>query len=208
MPRLYPALARWLQARREAGPEIDPLRRARLDELAGFLLANRDRPASLVFVCTHNSRRSQMSQAIASALAVASGMGQLQPGSAGTERTRCHPNALAALRRAGFGVGEPTGDADNPRHPLQLGNGIAGPWLYSKRLDEALDGPAPRAAVMTCSSADAGCPVVPGVELRLSLPYDDPKAADESAGADAAYDHCAGMIAAELGVAFPQSSAG
>ena len=31
---------------------------------------------------------------------------------------------------------------------------------------------------MVCSEADEGCPIVPGADFRLALPFDDPKAFD------------------------------
>ena len=33
---------------------------------------------------------------------------------------------------------------------------------------------------MVCNSADQGCPIVSGCDFRLSLPYEDPKAYDDT----------------------------
>ncbi|MDH4283503.1 MAG: hypothetical protein OEV36_12670, partial [Myxococcales bacterium] len=54
------------------------------------------------------------------------------------------------------------------------------------------------AAIMTCSEADQACPAVPGAELRVSLPYDDPKKADGTPDEEAAYDARCLQIATEM----------
>jgi arsenate reductase len=33
-------------------------------------------------------------------------------------------------------------------------------------------------AIMTCTEADGNCPFIPGTELRIFIPYADPKAFD------------------------------
>ena len=33
---------------------------------------------------------------------------------------------------------------------------------------------------MVCDEADAGCPIVPGAAMRISMPFPDPKTADDT----------------------------
>ena len=55
---------------------------------------------------------------------------------------------------------------------------------------------------MVCSDADEACPFVPGAELRLSMPYDDPKAFDGTPMEEAKYDERSRQIAREMFFAF------
>ena len=54
------------------------------------------------------------------------------------------------------------------------------------------------AALMVCTQADEGCPVVLGNDFRLSLPYDDPKAFDETALEAAKYSERARQIGRQM----------
>ena len=54
------------------------------------------------------------------------------------------------------------------------------------------------AAIMTCSSADEGCPFIAGAEVRLPIRYDDPKAFDGTDLMDAKYAERSLEIASEM----------
>lgn len=51
---------------------------------------------------------------------------------------------------------------------------------------------------MTCSRADESCPVVMVADLRVGIPYDDPKAADGTPEESARYDERCKQIATEM----------
>ena len=61
--------------------------------------------ADLIFVCTHNSRRSHMSQLWAQAAALSQGL-DIKAYSAGTETTAFNPRAVKALKTHGFQIDE------------------------------------------------------------------------------------------------------
>jgi arsenate reductase len=61
---------------------------------------------------------------------------------------------------------------------------------------------------MTCSEADRNCPNVVGATLRLPLPYEDPKAADDTPEEAARYDERSLQIATELLYVFSQVRGG
>ncbi len=196
--RLGPALAAYLAARRAEAALILPARRAVLDRLTGWI---GDRlaaggPARLLFVCTHNSRRSHLAAAWAWAAAAAAGIDGVEAFSAGTEATALHTNAAAALERAGFVVER--GAGENPVHILRLAPGGAALEAFSKTLAHRSLPRGGFCAVMTCSDADSACPVVPGAGERVALPYDDPKTADGRPDAAAVYDARAAEIAREM----------
>jgi len=54
------------------------------------------------------------------------------------------------------------------------------------------------AAVMTCSDADENCPFIPGTEMRISLPYVDPKESDGTSHEAKTYDERLFQIATEM----------
>ncbi len=131
--------------------------------------------ASLTFICTHNSRRSQFCEAWAFAAARHYGIEGIQSFSGGTESTAMNPRAVAALQRAGFLVDKDSGHEENPRYALHTGADLPASILFSKKYDDPSNPEEDFCAVMVCSDADEACPIVPGAAARISLPYDDPK---------------------------------
>ena len=109
--------------------------------------------------------------------------------SAGTAPRPSTCGTIAALRAIGFAI-EPTGDEaprgsdglPNPRYRVHLGSGEGQELVeFSKALGDSSLPKRGFAAVMVCDGADAGCPIVPGAALRLSMPFPDPKAFDGTA---------------------------
>jgi arsenate reductase len=153
----------------------------------------------LNFICTHNSRRSQMAQAWSHALA-AEWQLPIASFSGGVEVTACHPNTLAALLRAGF-QGIRTDYGPQPTHWIQWNNSqpLA---LFSKSFDHPSNPTQNFIAIMTCSEADENCPFIPRTDHRIPLRYEDPKAWDGTPEVDAAYDRTAALIRQELNLLF------
>jgi hypothetical protein len=60
-------------------------------------------------------------------------------------------------------------------------------------------------AVMVCSQADGACPLVAGAALRLAIPYDDPKAFDDTPNETQKYDDRCQQIAREMLYLFSQA---
>jgi arsenate reductase len=178
--------------------ELPADRRSRLDELADFVRQRRDagEPARLTFICTHNSRRSHISQLWAAAAAAAFGLDHVETYSGGTEATAFNPRAVAAMRRAGFAIDDASGD--NPRYRVQFADDAAPAVCFSKVYDDPSNPQDGFAAVMTCSDADEACPMVRGAALRVALPWDDPKAADGTPEEASTYDARVRQIAAEM----------
>lgn len=195
---IYTALAENLPAFESS---LDADRRRRLEQLAGFVAqkANANEPIDLVFVCTHNSRRSHLGQVTAASAANFVGVPGVRTYSAGTETTAFNGNAIAALESKGCKITKCTADdrarieavlgkeassgidlssASNPVYLVEHTAGAAPSVCFSKVLGDPSLPAKGFAAVMTCTSADAGCPVVVGAAKRVSLPYDDPKASD------------------------------
>lgn len=174
---------------------IPESRRRVLAPLVHFVATHRD-DARLTFICTHNSRRSHMAQLWAAAAAARYGATGVSTFSGGTEVTAFNPRAVSSLRRAGFRIDDPGGD--NPRYRVSFSPVIDAMRCWSKRYDDDANPRRGFAAVMTCSEADAACPIVVGAAARISLPYDDPKAFDDGELETTKYDERCFQIGAEM----------
>ncbi len=177
---------------------IEPERRALLDRIASFVSSARQggEGARLTFICTHNSRRSQMGQLWAAAAAAHFGVEAVFTHSGGTEVTAFHPNAVAAMRRAGFALH--ASDGENPHYSVRYSAEAPAIDCFSKVYDDPRNPSRGFAAIMTCGEADEACPVVLGAALRVPLRYEDPKSADGTADEAAVYDERSMQIATEM----------
>lgn len=193
----------YLRERAGEFTEIAPVRRALLEEVARFVEGRTRvaREARLTFICTHNSRRSQLAQVWAQAAAANYGVPNVHTYSGGTEATAFDPRAVAALERAGVSI-EKKGGGDNPFYEVRLFE--SGPPLmtFSKRYGDKPNPTRGHCAVMTCSQADEACPVVEGAAMRVAIPYDDPKAADGTEAEAGIYDERCRQICREMLYAF------
>jgi arsenate reductase (thioredoxin) len=182
--------------------DIPSARRETLAELAKFVRTQREagRPIRVTFICTHNSRRSQMAQVWASIAAAHYDIKGFEAFSGGTERTAFNPRAVAALKRAGVSIeARPTVvDGDNVKYAVAVPRREKPQECFSKVYNEAPNPSADFAAVMTCSEADRNCPSVTGAAARIALPYDDPKLSDGTAREAQAYDQRCRHIAREM----------
>ncbi len=197
--QLLPKLREFVADRLGEFEEIPRARRALLDVLVDLPGFNGDgqRPAPLVFICTHNSRRSQMAQLWALVAASHFAVPGVEAFSGGTEATAFNPRAVAALRRAGFAI-EFFSDGKNPVYEVWYEPEMEPIQAFSKIYDESPNPRAGFAAVMTCAAADAACPVVSGADERIAIPYDDPKAADGTELEAEIYDERCRQIAREM----------
>jgi len=177
---------------------ISEERKRLLDDVAAFVSSKRgaEEAGDLIFICTHNSRRSQMGQLWAAAAAAHFGIDGVRTYSGGTEATAFNPRAVTALERAGFVIETPGGD--NPRYRVTFDEG--GPVIecFSKTYDDPFNPTEGFAAIMTCSEADEACPVIPGAALRAPIRYEDPKVADGTPVEAAVYDARCLQIATEM----------
>lgn len=156
------------------------------------------------FICTHNSRRSQLSQVWAQ---VASYYFQVPANcySGGVEVTAFNDRAVASLERAGFSISQ-TG-SENPRYKISFGEECPTIQAFSKLYDDADNPTKGFAAVMTCSHADENCPFILGADVRLPIRYDDPKEYDDTKLEATMYDVRSLQIASEMFYVFQQASA-
>ncbi len=155
-----------------------------------------NKPINLVYICTHNSRRSHFGQIWAHVAASYYGIKNVSTFSGGTEATAFNINAINALKKVGFHVKPITNDKNTTYHVFHDDNESPS-VCFSKTYDDATNPQKEFAAIMTCSDAEENCPFIPGVELRIATTYDDPKAFDNTAQQDAKYDERCKQIALE-----------
>lgn len=198
---LEAAFAKWEQL----GPSGDEAHRARLVELVRVVRARlaESGKADLLFVCTHNSRRSHMAQLIGLAAASRNGLAGVRTFSGGTEATAFNPRAIAALGRVGFEVTRAREDK-NPHYRVRYSASAEPADAFSKRFPEPPNPAQGFVAVMTCSQADAACPFVRGAVARLAVPYEDPKVADDTPAEAAKYDERVEQIGRDLAWVFAE----
>ncbi len=185
--------------------QIPDERKDNLKELALFIQkkVKAGEEAKLIFICTHNSRRSHMGQLWASLAAHHYNVPKVQTFSGGTEATAFNPRAVAALKRDGFDI-EKISQGENPRYRVRYDQHMPAQEVYSKKYDDPANPREDFAAIMTCSQADEACPFVPGAIFRIALPYEDPKEADGTPQEAARYDERSRQIATEMLYCFSQ----
>lgn len=157
----------------------------------------------LNFICTHNSRRSHLSQIWAQTMAYHFGIKNLFCFSGGTEATAMFPKVGETLTKQGFQI-QQLSNENNPVYAVKFDENESAIICFSKTFDDAFNPSSGFAAIMTCSSADAGCPFIAGAEKRLPIRYDDPKAFDGTELMDAKYAERSIEIASEMYFVFSQ----
>ena len=155
------------------------------------------------FICTHNSRRSHLSQVWAQTIAAYLNIKNVYCYSGGTEATALFPVVAETLRNSGFEV-DTISEGNNPIYSIKNAanaNPIIG---FSKKLDDNFNPKSEFAAVMTCNSAYEACPLVSGAELRIPITFEDPKAFDNTPQQAEKYHERSLQIATELLYVFSQ----
>ena len=103
---LYPELEKYIEGLVGRYGNIPEARKKDLETVSDFISnrINEGRKARLTFICTHNSRRSHMGQIWAHTGAAYFGLTGIETFSGGTEATAFNPNAVQAMRNAGFQI--------------------------------------------------------------------------------------------------------
>lgn len=156
---------------------------------------------NLNFICTHNSRRSHLSQVWAQTIAHHFSINNLFCYSGGTEATALFPSAAEALVSSGFKI-EKLSNENNPVYAIKYNDNSHPIIGFSKTFDADFNPISGFAAIMTCSSADAGCPFILGAEKRIPITYEDPKAFDNTPQQAEKYKERSLQIATELKYVF------
>lgn len=113
-------------------------------------MTDKTKPRRVLFLCTHNSARSQMAEGLLRHF----GGENFVAFSAGTEATQIRPLAIRAMRELGIDI---TGQQSKTLH---------------RYLNEQFD-----EVITVCDAANEACPVFPGMAKRRHWSFDDPSQA-------------------------------
>ena len=197
---INPVLKKNIKAVEKQFDEINEARKKELTMLADKIKQqiNEQGSSKVTFVCTHNSRRSQLAELWLRAASEYYGLENIASYSGGTEATAFNPRMVDAVLRFGFYLRR-SKDATNPRYLASIDSKHTNDHtMFSKKYDDEFNPGKDFIAVMVCSQADAECPFVPGAYSRISLPYEDPKAFDDTDQEATAYDQKVEEIGREL----------
>ncbi len=158
---------------------------------------------NLNFICTHNSRRSHLSQVWAQAAAYYFNIKNVHCYSGGTEATALFPMAVKTLGNAGFEITTLSAE-NNPVYSIKYAENEHPIIGFSKTFDNPFNPKSDFAALMTCSHADENCPFIIGCEQRIPVRYQDPKAFDNTAQQVQKYKERSNQIATEMLYVFSQ----
>lgn len=157
----------------------------------------------LNFICTHNSRRSHLSQVWAQTAASFYNIKNVFCYSGGTEATALFPKVAETLTNTGFEI-KVISKADNPVYTIKYNTNDHPVIGFSKRYEDDFNPQSEFAAILTCSQADGGCPFIAGAEKRIPITFEDPKAFDNTPLQTEKYQERSLQIATELLYVFSQ----
>lgn len=177
---------------------IEKDRKSELEELGSFMLnhMSKDQKFSILFVCTHNSRRSHITDLWFKYATTYYGVNQFESFSGGTEATAFNTNAIEAISRVGFTT-EYNKKTKNPVVSITPGHYPV--WqMKSKVYNDKVNPKSSFVAVMVCSDADKSCPLVEGSAGRFAIPYNDPRYYDNTPAQEQKYDETVTTIGTEM----------
>ncbi len=157
----------------------------------------------LNFICTHNSRRSHLSQIWAQTMAFQFGIKNVVCYSGGTEATAMFPKVGEILVNQGFEILQ-LSESKNPVYAIKFSENEQPIIGFSKTFDDDFNPKSEFVAIMTCSSADEGCPFIAGAEIRLPIRYNDPKEFDGTEFMNEKYTERSLEIASEMYYVFSE----
>ncbi|MBI2259589.1 MAG: protein-tyrosine-phosphatase [Flavobacteriia bacterium] len=173
-------------------------RKVKLDTITDFIIKNQQQPlpSQLIFVCTHNSRRSHLSQIWFQIVAEYFSIQNVYSFSAGTEVTALHLNVIKLLENEHFKISIEF-QKKNPKVEIDYG-GQQKIISFSKTINDVSLPKSNFSCVMTCTDAEKNCPFIPEADFRFSLPYEDPKAFDNTPQVERAYKKTSDNILTEM----------
>lgn len=178
-------------------------RKSLLLKIANFIASElkSNNIVNLNFICTHNSRRSQLSQVWAHFAVDYFKLNLIHSFSGGTEATAFYSNTVKTLQEVGFEFHIKDFSHQNPVYEISSKNMTTNIVGFSKVYEHPTN-QKPFIAITTCSHADENCPFIADAVQRFHLPFKDPKAADHTPEAMETYKKTSQLIAGELGYIF------
>nr|WP_299031957.1 protein-tyrosine-phosphatase [uncultured Tenacibaculum sp.] len=180
-------------------PTVSEERKQVLQPLTSYIqekLENKEM-ISLNFICTHNSRRSHLSQVWAQTMTFYYQIPNVNAYSGGTEATEMNEIVASTLVDNGFQI-QQLSDGTNPIYAVKYADNASPIIGFSKKYDNDFNPSSAFCAIMTCSQADEGCPFIAGADKRVPVTYEDPKLYDGTPIEKEKYLERSLQIAAEM----------
>lgn len=200
---LYPEIQNTIQA--FDFKQITEERKNILQPLVDFIQnkVSNQQAIRLNLICTHNSRRSHLSQVWAQTAAQHYNIKNVACYSGGTEATALFPVVAETLSLSGFKV-KTISEGKNPVYSIKFSSNELPVIGFSKTYDDDFNPESEFAAIMTCSQADGGCPFIAGAEKRIPITFEDPKISDGTPQQKQIYQERSLQIGTELFYVFSQ----
>lgn len=157
----------------------------------------------LNLICTHNSRRSHLSQVWAQTASAYFNIKNVFCYSGGTEATAMFPIVAKTLENQGFKI-KTISEGSNPVYTIKYADNEHPIICFSKTYDDDFNPKNEFVAILTCSQADGGCPFIAGAEKRIPITFEDPKAFDNTPQQVEKYEERSLQIATEMFYVFSQ----
>jgi arsenate reductase len=205
-PILFPEIEKTIK---ELNPQnISNERKGVLQPLIDFIQSkvSNNQETRINFICTHNSRRSHLSQVWAQTMANYFNLKNVFCYSGGTEATALFPMVGETLQHSGFQI-KTMSKNENPVYSIKYADNEYPIIGFSKKFDDAFNPKSEFVAVMTCSQADGDCPFIAGAEKRIPITFEDPKAFDNTPQQAEKYNERSLQIATELLYVFSKINA-
>ena len=184
-------------------PNVSEERKQVLQPLVSYIqekLSNKE-VINLNFICTHNSRRSHLSQVWAQTMAFYYQIPNVLSYSGGTEATAMNATVVDTLVGNGFRI-QQLSEGTNPIYAIKYAENMPSIIGFSKKYDDTFNPTSAFCAIMTCSQADEGCPFIAGADKRIPVTYEDPKLYDGTSSEKEKYLERSLQIAAEMHYVF------
>ncbi|WP_028891391.1 low molecular weight phosphatase family protein [Tenacibaculum sp. 47A_GOM-205m] len=184
-------------------PTVSEERKQVLQSLVSYIqekLSNKE-VINLNFICTHNSRRSHLSQVWAQTMAFYYQIPNVLSYSGGTEATAMNATVVDTLVGNGFRI-QQLSEGTNPIYAIKYAENTSSIIGFSKKYDDTFNPTSAFCAIMTCSQADEGCPFIAGADKRIPVTYEDPKLYDGTSSEKEKYLERSLQIAAEMHYVF------
>ncbi|SFS31829.1 low molecular weight phosphatase family protein [Lutibacter maritimus] len=158
---------------------IDENRKQLLKSIAIYIAKQltANKKVNINYICTHNSRRSQLAQVWSSYANNYYKFSDINSFSGGTAATAFYRNTVKTLQEVGFTFQIIEFSHQNPVYAINYKNGINPIVGFSKLYDDEYN-KKPFIAITTCSNAAENCPFITDAIERFHLPFNDPKTFD------------------------------
>lgn len=188
---------------------INEDRKQQLRTIANFIISEiqLSKQVNLNYICTHNSRRSQLSNVWSSYAANYYNIDIIDSFSGGTAVTSFYRNTVKTLQQVGFIFKLSEFSHHNPVYSIEYENCKKPIKAFSKLYNDDFNA-IPFIAITTCTDADENCPFISEAIQRFHLPFNDPKNFDNTLYAQEKYLETNKQIAGEIHFMFKNIAQG